>query len=54
MTTYASSTVHTPYDRLAALPAALRSRMRLIHYSDDFDLDASVIEPLRQGRIYPV
>jgi ribonuclease BN (tRNA processing enzyme) len=46
------SVVHTPYARLAALPAALRARMRLVHYSDDFDLAASVIAPLEQGRCY--
>jgi ribonuclease BN (tRNA processing enzyme) len=46
------STVHTPYTRLAELPAALRARMRLIHYSDAFDLAASVIAPLTQGHCY--
>ncbi|MCA9668075.1 MAG: ribonuclease Z [Myxococcales bacterium] len=40
---------HTPYEKLAALPAELRERMRLVHYSDLFDLDASVIEPAREG-----
>ena len=45
---------HTPYAKLAALPAALRSRMRLIHYPDDFDEAASVIECARQGRLYVV
>jgi hypothetical protein len=48
------STVHTPYAQLAQLPASLRQRMRLIHYSDAFDLAASVIEPLQQGRCYNV
>jgi ribonuclease BN (tRNA processing enzyme) len=42
---------HTPYSALAALPAPLRARMKLIHYSDSFDVDASVIEPLREGEI---
>jgi ribonuclease BN (tRNA processing enzyme) len=42
--------VHTPYERLAALPAELRAKMRLIHYPDDFDLASSAIEPLRQGQ----
>jgi ribonuclease BN (tRNA processing enzyme) len=28
---------HTPYHKLAALPAALRARMRLIHWPDGFD-----------------
>jgi len=46
--------VHTPYENLAALPAALRAKMRLVHYPDDFDLEASVIEPLREGRVYSV
>ena len=46
--------VHTPYAKLAALPAELRARMRLIHYPDDFDPAASAIEPLRQGRRYEV
>ena len=45
---------HTPYERLAALPEPLRARMRLIHYPDDFDLGASVIEPLRQGTLHAV
>jgi ribonuclease BN (tRNA processing enzyme) len=46
--------IHTPYEKLAALPAELRQKMRLIHYPDDFDLAASVIEPLTQGRVYEV
>jgi ribonuclease BN (tRNA processing enzyme) len=49
-----SSSVHTPYARLTALPEALRTRLRLIHYPDEFDPDASGIEALRQGRIYAV
>jgi ribonuclease BN (tRNA processing enzyme) len=46
--------IHTPYEKLAALPAHLRAKMRLIHYPDDFDLAASVIEPLRQGQLVEV
>ncbi len=42
--------MHTPYEHLARLPASLRSRMRLIHYPDEFDTAASEIEALRQGR----
>jgi ribonuclease BN (tRNA processing enzyme) len=53
-TTLAHTDVHTPYEKLAALPAPLRSRMRITHYPDDFDVDSSLIEPLRQGRIYEV
>ena len=46
--------VHTPYEKLAALPAELRRKMRLIHYPDDFDRAKSVIEPLEEGRVYVV
>ncbi len=53
-TTRGHTGVHTPYEKLAALPEELRARMRLIHYPDDFDLDASTIEPLREGRCYIV
>jgi ribonuclease BN (tRNA processing enzyme) len=53
-TTMVHTGVHTPYVKLAALPESLRSRMRLTHYPDDFDVDSSVIEPLRQGKCYPV
>jgi ribonuclease BN (tRNA processing enzyme) len=42
--------LHTPYEDLAALPAALRAKMRLIHYPDMFDRAASVIETLQQGQ----
>ena len=49
-----ASTVHTPYTRLAALPESLRARLRLTHYPDEFDPDASAVETLRQGRMYPV
>jgi ribonuclease BN (tRNA processing enzyme) len=41
--------IHTPYEKLAELPAEIRKRMRLIHYPDDFNLSGSVITPLRQG-----
>ena len=46
--------LHTPYGELGALPATLKSRMRLIHYPDNFDVSASGIEPLRQGHSYSV
>jgi ribonuclease BN (tRNA processing enzyme) len=42
---------HTPYASLAALPAELRAKMRLIHYADGFDTASSVISPLQQGEI---
>jgi ribonuclease BN (tRNA processing enzyme) len=46
--------MHTEYARLAALPESMRRRMRVIHYSDTFDLEARAIEPLRQGRVVEV
>jgi ribonuclease BN (tRNA processing enzyme) len=45
---------HTPYEELAALPAELRDRMWLVHYPDDFDVGASTIACLEQGRRYDV
>ncbi|WP_406698051.1 MBL fold metallo-hydrolase [Singulisphaera sp. Ch08] len=54
VTVLGHSGVHTPYEKLVALPADLRKKMRLIHYPDDFDFAASVIEPLHQGRSYTV
>jgi ribonuclease BN (tRNA processing enzyme) len=45
---------HTPYSSLAALPAALRSKMRLVHYPDSFDLASSNITPLQEGQILRV
>ncbi len=45
---------HTPYASLLTLPAEIRARMRLIHYPDDFEVERSQIECLRQGRVYEV
>ena len=45
---------HTPYEQLAALPASLRSKMRLIHYPDEFNIGASVIRPLRERERFRV
>ncbi len=42
---------HSPYEALAALPGELRSKMRLIHYSDAFDCERSTIRPLREGEV---
>lgn len=44
--------IHASYGRLAALPAPLRQRMRLIHFADDFVPENGAIEPLVQGRLY--
>lgn len=45
---------HTPYERLAELPAALRAKMRLIHYHDGFDVEGSVIRCLAEGEVLVV
>lgn len=44
--------VHTPYEKLAALPEELRRKMRLVHIPDDFDRLGSVIPVLEEGRLY--
>lgn len=46
--------IHTPYAKLAALPAELRRKIRLTHYPDDLDLSSGALEPLVQGRRYGV
>lgn len=46
--------VHTPYEKLAALPESLRSKMRLVHYPDELDVSATNIAPLREGIWQPV
>ncbi len=53
-TTLVHTGVHTPYEKLAALPAELRVRMRLTHLPDDFDAASNVIEVLRQGQCYVI
>ncbi len=45
---------HTAYEDLAALPQTLRSKMRLIHYADTFDVDASNIEVVTEGQVLVV
>jgi ribonuclease BN (tRNA processing enzyme) len=46
--------IHTPLERLAGLPAALRARMRLAHFPDQLDLSGSGIAPLEEGGWYAV
>lgn len=46
--------IHTPYEMLADLPEDVRAKMRLIHYPDRFDHEASNIETLHQGVLYEV
>jgi ribonuclease BN (tRNA processing enzyme) len=45
---------HTPYADLAALPAELRAKMRLIHYPDEFDVGNSSIACMREGDVLAV
>ena len=44
--------VHTPIERLVDLDAPLRARMRLIHYPDWHDVDATEIASAREGDRY--
>lgn len=44
--------IHAPYEKLVGVES--KDRMRLVYYSDSFDLEASEIEPLIQGRLYEV
>jgi ribonuclease BN (tRNA processing enzyme) len=54
VTSITESAVHTPYEKLAGLPPSLTSKMRLTHFPDDFDVEASTIEPLREGCAYRI
>lgn len=40
---------HTPFESLANLPERVRSRLRLVHYPDDLELDNGAIAVARQG-----
>lgn len=46
--------VHTTYDELSLLPEPMRRKMRLVHLSDDFDRQQSLIEPAAAGKVYLV
>ncbi len=46
--------IHTPYGALAALPADVRARMRLIHFPDGFVPEDGAVEALEEGRRYAV
>ena len=41
--------IHTPLERLAQLPPAVRAKMRLAHFPDHLDLAGSGIVPLEEG-----
>jgi ribonuclease BN (tRNA processing enzyme) len=43
---------HTPYEKLAALPAELRKKMYVVHCPDGFDPPGREVAILRQGQSY--
>lgn len=45
---------HTPYAKLAALPAPVRAKMKLIHWPDGFDAEERVISVLHDGDAFDV
>jgi ribonuclease BN (tRNA processing enzyme) len=45
---------HTPYEKLAALPAPLRDKMKLIHWPDGFDDDERAIAVLHDGDTFDI
>lgn len=46
------SSIHTPYEALAALPPDVRGKARLIHFPDEFDPAGRAVEALVEGRRY--
>jgi len=46
--------IHSHYEDLLALPEALRAKIRLIHYADDFDLAACELPYVEQGKLYSI
>lgn len=46
--------IHTPLERLSALPPELRARMRLAHLPDRLDLSKGGIAPLEEGGLLEV
>lgn len=46
--------IHTPYAKLAALPSAVRAKMRLIHYPDEHVEEPEVLRTLKQGDWFSV
>ena len=45
---------HTHHTELETLPAAIRERMRLIHYPDFYDVGRSTIPCTREGEVLQV
>ena len=46
--------MHTPIERLNALPDEVRSKIRLIHLPDDFDPSCTDLKPLREGEVLEI
>lgn len=46
--------IHTPLEKLAALPDPVRRKMRLVHFRDRDELLSANVEPLEQGRLYAI
>ena len=44
---------HTPYEKLAALPSAIKKKMILIHMADEFVCDDPCFRVAEQGVFYP-
>lgn len=43
---------HTDYEQLKSLPKQTREKMRLVHYQDEFEVEASVIRCAREGELF--
>lgn len=43
---------HTDYQKLRSLPWEVREKMRLVHYQDEFEENASEIRCTREGDVY--
>jgi ribonuclease BN (tRNA processing enzyme) len=48
------SFMHTPYESLLTLPQEVRRKMFILHYPDTFNVEASALEAMRQGKIYEI
>jgi ribonuclease BN (tRNA processing enzyme) len=45
---------HTAYEDLMTVDPAIRARMRIVHFGDDFDLSTSAIRPMAQGELIEI
>ncbi len=46
--------IHTPIEDLLAVPEPLRSRLALVHYPDDLDVEGCALRCLRAGEVVEV